>query len=499
MAAKSSYEPVATSKEDSNEAGRSQRRSWMHSTDDNWLAEIACIVIGVILIIALCVLLWSYDGEPAPHLGPAFVTLNTIVAVLSVCASAALIFPVAECISQLKWIYFEKDYRRLTDMDAFDKASRGWWGGLGLLWKTRFRWDTQDQNLAVSIALTQNRNLSSIGAFLMLLNLAIQPLSQQLVAYVDIRVPSNSGNATIGILNGWSEDLADAGNIVVPNAGGEPSQYSAITIGMTNSIQAALFHGDAPISAIAPSCPGGNCTFEPYLSLGVCSSFADVTSHLIEKKHRTNDTEARMYVTAEQYIRKFDSFKVISAATREKQAGAGDLSTSLAFDDSIAFQGHETPIADFYVMFANGRNYTQYPYYEYSFGATECLLEWCVQNLTTDVVSGTAVTQTHKLIREFTGAIPRSRPVGDEGTRYEVDESTHNTLQRYFRSVLHGSVTAGNENSLSTTNDPALALFQPFNVWTGDHANRDWPDGVRGTNETGLERIINNVATGMTN
>ncbi|KAK8050448.1 hypothetical protein PG994_012178 [Apiospora phragmitis] len=47
-------------------------------------------------------------------------TINTLVAMLSTGAKAALLFPVAECISQIKWIWFSSEEpRRLSDMSSF--------------------------------------------------------------------------------------------------------------------------------------------------------------------------------------------------------------------------------------------------------------------------------------------------------------------------------------------------------------------------------------------
>lgn len=100
------------------------------------------MILGILLIIALIVVLRVYDGQLAPRFGAVFngaLTLNTIVAILSTASKAALLYPVTECISQLKWIWFSKDYRRLSDMSTFDNASRGIIGGFTLAWDTKLR------------------------------------------------------------------------------------------------------------------------------------------------------------------------------------------------------------------------------------------------------------------------------------------------------------------------------------------------------------------------
>jgi len=54
--------------------------------------------------------------------------------------------PVAECISQLKWNWFEKE-RPLADFETFDKASRGVLGSIYLLGLLKWRYDQQTREV----------------------------------------------------------------------------------------------------------------------------------------------------------------------------------------------------------------------------------------------------------------------------------------------------------------------------------------------------------------
>lgn len=93
---------------------------------------------------------------------------NSLVAVFSTIAKSALLVPVAECIGQLKWIYFDStESRTLAQLQAYDEASRGPWGSLGLFWKTR--------GAASALALA--------GAFTTILMLAFEPFAQQVVSF----------------------------------------------------------------------------------------------------------------------------------------------------------------------------------------------------------------------------------------------------------------------------------------------------------------------------
>lgn len=78
-------------------------------------------------------------------------------------ASAALIVPTSEALGQLKWNWFRQS-NAMWDFEIFDKASRGPWGAVMLLFRTK------------------GRSLAALGAILILLLLAIDTFFQQVVA-----------------------------------------------------------------------------------------------------------------------------------------------------------------------------------------------------------------------------------------------------------------------------------------------------------------------------
>ena len=110
---------------------------------DWWLTEILSLIIGFISIIGLCVLLRTYDGKPTSQSNGFFgvnISLNTLVSIVSALGRAALLVSVAECVSQLKWLWYLNHDRPLADLDVFDEASRGAWGGFKLLWRINVRY-----------------------------------------------------------------------------------------------------------------------------------------------------------------------------------------------------------------------------------------------------------------------------------------------------------------------------------------------------------------------
>jgi hypothetical protein len=129
-----------------------------------WWWEVYATLLAVASTAAIIAVLISVNAKPLEW-WPLPIQPNSLVAVFSTIAKSALLIPVAECLSQLKWHYFEKP-RALSQMQVFDDASRGPWGALKLLWTTK---------LAAPLA--------SVGAFVMLLMLAFEPFTQQVIHF----------------------------------------------------------------------------------------------------------------------------------------------------------------------------------------------------------------------------------------------------------------------------------------------------------------------------
>jgi hypothetical protein len=103
-----------------------------------WWWEIAATVISIACMCALVVLLVKIDNTPLQSWWPP-IQPNTTIAVLTTIGQAALMVPVASCISQLKWRHFLLQPRKLVDLQLFDEASRGPWGSAVLLYRLSIR------------------------------------------------------------------------------------------------------------------------------------------------------------------------------------------------------------------------------------------------------------------------------------------------------------------------------------------------------------------------
>ena len=83
----------------------------------------------------LIVTLVLTNHKPLPH-WPMRITLNSFISILGTIIKAAMVIPIAEGISQLKWLWFKKE-GVLKDIQTFDEASRGMVGSLKLLLGTK--------------------------------------------------------------------------------------------------------------------------------------------------------------------------------------------------------------------------------------------------------------------------------------------------------------------------------------------------------------------------
>ncbi|KAL9620521.1 MAG: hypothetical protein Q9160_004990 [Pyrenula sp. 1 TL-2023] len=103
-----------------------------------WLWELLSAILGLLAMLAMCLLLSQYNDRRLPQWGSVFgadINLNAVLSLLGLVIKSSLMLAVLECISQLKWTWYTKNYRSLEDLHVFDNASRGPIGALWILFK----------------------------------------------------------------------------------------------------------------------------------------------------------------------------------------------------------------------------------------------------------------------------------------------------------------------------------------------------------------------------
>jgi hypothetical protein len=123
-----------------------------------WLFELLSCLVSVLSMSAVVVIYFNLADKPVHDAG----YLLTYANILGKIASAALIIPTSEALGQLKWNWFHQS-NAMWDFEIFDKASRGAWGAVMLLFRTK------------------GRSLAALGALLIVLLLAIDTFFQQVV------------------------------------------------------------------------------------------------------------------------------------------------------------------------------------------------------------------------------------------------------------------------------------------------------------------------------
>lgn len=111
-----------------------------------WLPEIFGAFFAAASLVCTVIVLRKYQGRNLQdvHL-PHLLNLNGLIAILATISRAALTVPVSSVLSQEYWLWLSstskspKSYPSLMDLEYSDSASRGAWGSLRFIYKTRRR------------------------------------------------------------------------------------------------------------------------------------------------------------------------------------------------------------------------------------------------------------------------------------------------------------------------------------------------------------------------
>lgn len=223
------------------------RRYLLHACLTDWGWELASIALSIGCMAAIIVVLITTDGKSLSewHMS---ISPNTVVSIFSTFVKSSMLLVMTECISQLKWIYFQQKSHSVAELELFDFASRGPLGSLKLLWHINWR--------AV---------LSSSCAILILLALAMDPFAQQILQYSTQDVLTRNGTASLQFARHWRFVETDQTSSHASEVQ-QLREQSAVYQVLIGANRQANFQ-----------CSTGNCTWPEYASLGVCCDCADVT------------------------------------------------------------------------------------------------------------------------------------------------------------------------------------------------------------------------------
>ncbi|KAI1478382.1 hypothetical protein F4774DRAFT_426679 [Daldinia eschscholtzii] len=235
-----------------------------------WGLEIFSLFIAISAFISLITVLEKADNLPI--IGWTFpLSLNAVVSALSVTMRTLLAFSIGSCLGQGKWTWFKKRQGSLSRFIAFDNASRGPLGCVSL------------------IMVLESRYWASLGAWVTLLLLILDPCVQSLITYkgqVDITGQNNSRivKATRLDVGKWSRETMARIEFVGEEFLNNYHIYSDVGIATISVLGFVNTSTSQPSKPPSVSCQTGNCTWPTYSSLGVCSACFDISEHIIKEK-----------------------------------------------------------------------------------------------------------------------------------------------------------------------------------------------------------------------
>ncbi|KAK0622713.1 hypothetical protein B0T14DRAFT_564141 [Immersiella caudata] len=355
---------------------------------DIWIL-VFCLAASVLLLGALIGLLFAFDGEPI--FGSGFVTLNTLVAIISTAYKACIVHALSFVMAQSKWVVFSHGRRRLLDFDRIESAGEGPLGSILLLFNSRVK----------------GIGMIRIGAAFIVLAVAMDPFAQQLLQFRQttalIDDPSNrtaifrasrysrgtetrtAAPSAIQFAEGNSTRLY-GGNIPI-TADADFSMQSAIMYGLVQSTTAVSQQANF-------ACPSGNCVYPQFTSLSVCSACADLTSSIsttrVESRTRMNITLDRAtnppQIDRDQIVRySLPSGLYLDNSLEMALRGTTNATRSLAFGNITTLIWSQSILRH-----PPSTNITTLPLTTANPGvsAQECVLYYCVNAYTSTVTGG---------------------------------------------------------------------------------------------------------------
>lgn len=234
----------------------------------HWKLVISNCILAVAMVGSMYGILQHYDGRRLPDWDVP-ISLNTLIALITMIFRTSLVCVLAEIIGQAKWQYFvgngreDPPMRRLIEASRFNDASQGLFGAMKLIPKII---GYPDVLLAVTV---------------MVVSLGTGSFVQQAIQTQPCQYSTDSVNASLPISRNITFDAASGGK--------------SHSVTMAAAISSALAPDNDEIgSPISVGCSTGNCTFQNsigglYNTLGVCSSCTDTSSLITSTKWTETD------------------------------------------------------------------------------------------------------------------------------------------------------------------------------------------------------------------
>ncbi|KAI1739189.1 hypothetical protein F4680DRAFT_150149 [Xylaria scruposa] len=374
-----------TSEESHNDHVHKGTRS--RSRIKGWSLEMIGLLLTLVAFISLLAVLKKVDNQPLSTWHFPF-SVNTVVSSLSVVIKTPLAFAVGSCLGQGKWSWFTKRPGPLFGFVTFDDASRGPLGCVALLW-----W-------------LKSRYWASLGAWVTLLLLGVDPFWQAVIQYDGKLVSTEYGDSMITTseklnIGDWYhnstayEDYHGMNDV-------QPLYQLYPEISILATLLIAMVNSSASGSTQPPgiSCRTGNCTWPLYTSLGMCSTCFDITEQVTKEQDVGIPNESKFSSCfdsssglANNYINHYTSYVLpypggrriilqntngfVDQASCRLRSRVG-LSAAFQPSDTYNFKNSQTLLASFALLELSSDYWNNDTTLEKATPkATECALEFC--------------------------------------------------------------------------------------------------------------------------
>ena len=372
-----------------------QHPQLLQRLNDWWVWEVAGLAISICAACAAVVVLALYNGRPLQEWNYRL-SINTVVSFLAIISKTSLGLVIEGCLGQLKWIWYSRPRNRhsLLNFQAFDEASRGPYGAAQLLFTLR------------------EINIGLVAAFVVLCALVYEPFIQQTIS-TPLLLSFLSTNSSLPIATSYA----------AYSFGGSTQTVNNIELPMKAAIYDGIFYQNisATATAISPTCSTGNCTFEQYSSLYVCSKCVDVTSLVHNACTGSNSSSSSCTYNLPNGLKATEGHTLLQTST-------GALST--------------TEFADRGPMIANFSSILLNP----DVSALDCILYFCGKTYQSSVVRGSFVESTEATVHadnddnggNLTVTIPASLLSSGKREVFAVQHITAAALADYLETLLKG-------------------------------------------------------------
>ncbi|KAF2470249.1 uncharacterized protein BDR25DRAFT_343429 [Lindgomyces ingoldianus] len=218
-------------------------------TNFGWWGEVASLSLGIFSVVSILHMLSTIDNKPLSDWK--YMEPNSLAAAYSTIIKASILYPVAQCIGQLKWIYFENP-KQLSLLQTFDDASRSPWGAAVLLWKTK------------GTAL-----VASTGALITITILAFDLFTQRSISFTTRSSVLRNETGYLTNTQAWLDPSSMLP--IMQNDSIVPVSIQGLAYYPLSQSMLAIM-SDQPFELTNAKCPAPHCKAPDYESLAVCAT-----------------------------------------------------------------------------------------------------------------------------------------------------------------------------------------------------------------------------------